>query len=214
MGRCHAAIDRTLRIERVPKVPSIVQRYDSTPSLFRLVREDYRAHGGDWSRPGFQALVVHRFGVARARVAPFVLRAPLSLVYRVLYRTVRNVYGIELPHTARIGRRVVIEHQHGIVVHGASVIGDECILRQGVTLGIRRLDRVDDAPVLGRAVNVGAGAKILGRVHVGDGAAIGANAVVLSDVPPGALAVGVPAVVTPRAARRGRFAVISGQRGR
>jgi serine O-acetyltransferase len=172
------------------------------PSVWQLLREDFLAHGRDWTRPGFRALAVYRFGVARMSVKPRLVRAPLSVTYRVLFRAVRNVYGIELPHTARIGRRVVFEHQHGIVVHGRTIIGDDCIVRQGVTLGIRSLDRRDEAPVLGRGVNVGAGAKILGRVVIGDGAAIGANAVVLEDVPAGAVAVGVPAVVTAKRARR------------
>lgn len=162
------------------------------------MREDFVAHGRDWTRAGFQALAVYRFGVARSRIRDRVLRAPFSVTYRAMHRFVRNVYGIELPHTAHIGRRVVIEHQHGIVVHGRTVIGDDCILRQGVTLGVRSMDRLDDAPVLGRGVNIGAGAKILGHVEVGDHASIGANAVVLEDIPPGALAVGVPAKVVPR----------------
>ncbi len=135
-------------------------------------------------------------------VRPIALRAPLSITYRTMHRLVRNLYGIELPYSARIGRRVVIEHQHGIVVHGNSVVGDDCILRQGVTLGMRSMARPDEAPVLGRGVNVGAGAKILGAVRIGDGASIGANAVVLRDVPAGALAVGVPAVVQERRGRR------------
>lgn len=163
------------------------------PGLFQLLREDYEAHGRDWTLPGLQAIAVYRFGVWRMGVKPKLLRAPLSVLYRALYRSVRNFYGIELPYSARVGRRVVFEHQHGIVVHGQAQIGDDCILRQGVTLGIRRLDRLEEAPILGRAVNVGAGAVILGRVHVGDHASIGANAVVLEDVPDGALAVGVPA---------------------
>lgn len=171
------------------------ERRRRQPSLWQLVREDYVAHDRDWTRPGFRALAVHRFGVARMTVEPKLLRAPLSVAYRVLFRAVRNLYGIELPHTARVGRRVVFEHQHGIVVHGSAIIGDDCILRQGVTLGLRSMDRRDEAPVLGRRVNVGAGAKILGRVVIGDGAAIGANAVVLEDVPSGAVVVGVPATV-------------------
>jgi serine O-acetyltransferase len=168
------------------------------PGFWRLIHEDYVAHGRDATRAGFQALAIHRFGVWRMRVQPKLLRAPLSVAYRALYRTVRNVYGIELPYSARIGRRVVFEHQHGIVVHGQTVIGDDCIIRQGVTLGIRSMERLAEAPVLGRGVNVGAGAKIIGPVHVGDGAAIGANAVVLKDVPAGALAIGVPATLVNR----------------
>jgi serine O-acetyltransferase len=172
---------------------------DDSPTLWQLIREDFVAHGRDITRPGFQAVAIYRFGVWRMTVEPKPLRAPLSVAYRALYRTVRNLYGIELPYSAKIGRRVVFEHQHGIVVHGQTVIGDDCIIRQGVTLGIRSMERLTEAPVLGRGVNVGAGAKIIGPVNVGDGAAIGANAVVLKDVPAGALAIGVPAHLVPRA---------------
>ena len=97
---------------------------------------------------------------------------------------------------------MIFEHQHGIVVHGATVVGDDCIIRQGVTLGIRRMYGLDEAPVLGNGVTVGAGAKILGRVRIGDGADVGANAVVLEDVPEGGLAVGVPAQVVRRIPKR------------
>jgi serine O-acetyltransferase len=97
------------------------------------------------------------------------LRAPLSLLYNSLYRKVRNGYGIDLPYTVKLGRRVVIEHQNGIIIHGHSVIGDDSIIRQGVTLGNRYLDRPFDAPQLGIKVNIGAGAKILGNVAIGDG---------------------------------------------
>jgi serine acetyltransferase len=171
---------------------------DREPGFWKLVREDFDAHGRDPTRAGFQAMLIYRFGNWRMGVQPKLLRAPLSVAYRALYRSVCNVYGIELPYSARIGRRVIFEHQHGIVVHGQTVIGDDCIIRQGVTLGIRSMERLTEAPVLGKGVNVGAGAKIIGPVHVGDGAAIGANAVVLKDVPAGALAVGVPAVLVPR----------------
>lgn len=166
--------------------------------LRAIIAEDYRNHGRDWTRPGFRALAVHRFGVWRMGVGPRWLRAPLSLLYRIGFRHCRNVYGIELPYSATVGRNVVIEHQGGIVVHGATVIGDGCIIRQNCTLGIRSLDDLEAAPILGRNVNVGAGAAILGRVTIGDGAAIGANAVVLRDVPAGALATGIPATCRPR----------------
>jgi serine O-acetyltransferase len=158
-----------------------------------LAREDLESHDGDWTRPGFQALLVHRFGTWRMSIRSRMLRVPFSFCSRALFTAVRNFYGIEIPFSASIGRRVIFEHQHGIVVHGNSVIGDDCIIRQGVTLGIRRMDRLTEAPVLGRGVNVGAGAKILGRVFVGDNADIGANAVVLEDVPARALAIGIPA---------------------
>jgi serine O-acetyltransferase len=118
---------------------------------------------------------------------------PLVAAYRVGYVFCRNFYSIELPYSAQIGRRLVIEHQGAIVVHGNTRIGDDCIIRQGVTLGNRYMDRPLQAPVLGNRVNVGAGAKILGLVQVGDDAAIGANAVVTKEVPAGRTAVGIPA---------------------
>lgn len=168
------------------------------PGLWALIREDLCAHGGDWTRPGFRAVAVCRFGAWRMTIQSKLLRAPFSILYRMLFRHVRNVYGIELPYTVKLGRRVVFEHQHGIIIHGEAAIGDDSIIRQGVTLGNRRLDAPRDAPALGARVNVGAGAKILGGVRVGDDAVIGANAVVLCDVPSGALAVGVPAQVRTR----------------
>ena len=135
---------------------------------------------------------------------PKLVRAPFSLFYRMLYRHVRNVYGIDLPYSVLLGRRVVIEHQGGIVIHGSAVIGDECVIRHGVTLGNRYLDQPQEAPRLGARVNVGAGAKILGAVTIGDDAQIGANAVVLCDVPPGATAVGIPARIILRRAAEGQ----------
>jgi serine O-acetyltransferase len=174
---------------------------DSPPNLGLLaqIRQDWIAHDRDWTRPGFRAVASHRFGVWRMGVRPKILRAPLSIVYRWMFRKCRNHYGIELSYSVKLGQRVVIEHQGGIVVHGACEIGDDSIIRQGVTLGNKSLDRPFDAPRLGKRVNVGAGAKILGAVVIGDGASIGANAVVLKDVPAGAVAVGIPAkVVMPK----------------
>lgn len=162
-------------------------------SLREQWRSDWRAHGCDWTKPGFRAVAVHRFGVWRMMVEPKILRAPFSVLYRMLYRHVRNVYGIDLPYSVKLGERVVIEHSSGIIIHGSAEIGDDCILRQGVTLGNRYRDKPFDAPRLGKRVNVGAGAKILGAVTIGDDAQIGANAVVLCDVPVSASAVGVPA---------------------
>ncbi len=163
--------------------------------LIAQIIEDWESHDRDFTRPGFQALAVHRFGTWRMGIGPRVIRAPLSVLYRVLFRGVRNLYGIELPYTARLGRRVVIEHQSGIVIHGNAEIGDDCIIRQDVTIGNRRSERPLDAPRLGKRVTVGAGAKVLGAVQVGDDAKIGANAVVCDDVPAGAVVIGIPARV-------------------
>jgi serine O-acetyltransferase len=180
--------------ERQAKPPLELQPPSTLRELIEYVAEDYRAHERDASRPGFRAVAVHRFGNYRMHwTRPW--RSGMTLVYFALYRHVRNHYGIELPFSAKLGRRVVFEHQGAIVIHGGSVIGDDCIIRQGVTLGNRTLNAPFDAPVLGNKVNVGAGAKLLGPVRVGDGANIGANSVVLRDVPPGRTAIGIPARV-------------------
>lgn len=163
--------------------------------LFEQIKEDWNAHGRDWTKPGFRAVAVHRFGVWRMTIQPKLLRAPLSILYRSFYRFIRNVYGIDLPYTVQLGRRVIIEHQSCIVIHGHSIIGDDCIIRQGVTLGNRYLEKPLEAPKLGVRVNVGAGAKILGNVSIGDDVNIGANAVVLSDIASGQTAVGIPAKI-------------------
>jgi len=173
--------------------PLELQAPTSVRELVEYWAEDYEAHGRELSRPGFMALAVYRFGNYRMHLQRGPVRAGLTAVYRALYLYIRNSYGVEVPFSAKIGRRVVIEHQSGVVIHGNTVIGDECIIRQGVTLGNRHLDAPYDAPVLGRRVNVGAGAKLLGGINVGDNANIGANSVVLRDVPAGGTAVGVPA---------------------
>lgn len=167
-----------------------------TPHLLELIariREDLAAHGGDWTRPGFQALAVHRFGNFRMHIKSTPVRAPLSITYRALFRFIRNVYGIELPYTAIMGRNIVIEHQGCIVIHGDASVGDETVIRQGVTIGNKNLDAPSDAPIIGRGVNIGAGAKILGKVTVGDNATIGANAVVVRDVEAETTVTGIPA---------------------
>ncbi|WP_217651884.1 serine O-acetyltransferase [Hydrococcus rivularis] len=171
------------------------QRETVEPGLWEQIKEDWIAHGRDWTKPGFRAVAVHRFGNWRMKIKPKLLRAPFSVFYRFLYRTIRNCYGIDLPYTVKLGRRVIIEHQHCIIIHGNCVIGDDCIIRQGVTLGNSHLDRPFEAPKLGARVNVGAGAKLLGNITIGDDVNIGANAVVLSDIPAGKTAVGIPAKI-------------------
>lgn len=165
--------------------------------MFERIREDFAAHDRDPWRQGMWVLLVYRFGRWRYGVRPALLRKPLSFIYKLLKVGVQMASGIDLPCEARVGRRLVIEHFGGIVVSGDAVIGDDVRLRHGVTLGLRRTG-VPGAPVIGDRVDIGAGAKILGPVTIGDDAVIGANAVVLRDVPPGALAVGVPARIKPR----------------
>jgi serine O-acetyltransferase len=165
--------------------------------MFENVRADLKAHGGQWGAQGFWVLLVYRFGRWRYRLRPAWLRKPLSAVYRVLYKLVQVATGIELPCEAQIGSNFVIDHFGGIVVSGFARFGDNCRIRNGVVVG---LSRVDDpvAPVIGNNVDIGAGAKLLGRIVIGDNVLIGANAVVIRDVPSNSIAVGVPATVRRR----------------
>ena len=166
--------------------------------MLTLVREDFRANDSTLSYPGFQALAVHRFGNWAAGL-PRVLRVLVRPFYTVGYVFVRNVYGIELPRTTRVGRRVRISHQSGIVIHPRSTIGDDCIIRQNVTIGAVSMQRIGGAPKLEAGVEVGAGAVIIGPVTIGEGTRVGPNTVVMSDVPAGAMVVASPPrVIQPR----------------
>ncbi len=165
--------------------------------MFTNIRADLRAHGGNFGAQGFWALVVYRFGRWRYGVRPLPLRKLCSLVYRILYKLVQIVTGIELPCEVELGRNFVIDHFGGIVVSGYARFGDNCRIRNGVVVGLARTDD-PCAPVIGDNVDIGAGAKVLGRIRVGNNVLIGANAVVTRDVPDDSLAVGIPAVIKPR----------------
>lgn len=160
-------------------------------SLPALLREDLRTHDGMWLEQGFWAVAVHRFGNWRMGL-PKLLRMPCTLLYRFLFRVVEWTCGITLPYTVRLGRRVRIWHHGGMILNAWS-IGDDVHIRQNTTFGVARRDQLYHLPTIGNRVDIGCGVAILGRVTIGDDAVIGANAVVLKDVPPGALAVGVPA---------------------
>jgi len=168
--------------------------------MFDNIRADLRSHGGDWGAQGFWALVVYRFGRWRYGVRPILLRKILSAVYRVLFKLVQIVTGIELPCEVQIGRNFVIDHFGGIVVSGFARFGDNCRIRNGVVIGLSIAER-PCAPVIGNNVDIGAGAKVLGEITIGDNVLIGANAVVVRDVPSDSIAVGVPAIAKPRGLR-------------
>jgi serine O-acetyltransferase len=141
------------------------------------------------SHDGSLALVL-----VRLREAAYRHRVPLfGSVARRLQTT---LFGIEIARDVRLGEGVVFLHTVGVVIGGDSQIGDRVMFLGGNTVGSINNKGY---PRIGNDVVIGAGARILGPVTIGDGASIGANAVVLCDVPPGAVAVGVPAVVRPRA---------------
>lgn len=166
-------------------------------SFWQQIREDWLRNGRDWTKPGFRALAVHRFGTWRMTLRWRLIRAPLSCLYRLGFRYVRNHYGIELPYGTSIGRRLLIAHQSGIVIHRNTVIGDDCLIRQNVTIGSASNDRTHEAPTLGNRVEVGAGACLLGNITIGDDVRIGPNAVVMTDVPSDSAVFGDPARILP-----------------
>ncbi|MEP2651100.1 MAG: serine O-acetyltransferase [Paraglaciecola sp.] len=144
---------------------------------------------------GFWALQFYRFGHLRYKFKTKIIRYPLAIVHIILFKFSEVFFGITIGVSAKIGKRLIIEHSGCIVIHGNAELGDDCIIRQGVTIGNRKMDAPFEAPQIGNRVNIGAGAKILGGVIIGDDAQIGANAVVIKDVPAGAIAVGVPAQI-------------------
>lgn len=168
--------------------------------MFENLKEDWVTYERDLARQGLWAITVYRFGRWRYGIRPAFLRPPFSLLYRVAKVASQIMTGIDLPCEVRLGRRFKIEHFGGIVISGDTVIGDDVVVRNGVTLGLRRTG-VAGAPRIGNRVDIGAGAKVLGPVSIGDDVAIGANAVVLCDVPANCIAVGVPARVRPRTPR-------------
>jgi serine O-acetyltransferase len=125
------------------------------------------------------------------------VRAPLSVIYKLLFTLVQVVAGVELPCETKVGKRFRIDHFGDIIVSGDAVFGDDVIIRNGVTVGLSHT-QYRGAPVIGNRVDIGAGAKILGPIVVGDDVVIGANAVVIRDVPDNCVAVGVPAKTLPR----------------
>jgi serine O-acetyltransferase len=178
-----AAAGGTMTQPRPAAPPAI----GSFRELRTQVREDYATNHRAFWTPGFQAAAVYRLGLWCNGIRRKPLRAPVRLVYWLLNVFVRNVYGIELYATARIGRRLRIAHQHGIVIHQHAVLGDDCILRQGVTIGTLRAGQKAPPPVLGDRVEIGAGAVIVGPIRIGDDVVIGPNAVVMTNVPSGAI---------------------------
>src|SRR5258707_10748641 len=149
--------------------------------MFENIRDDFRAHDRDWGAQGFWVMIVYRFGRWRYGVRPALLRKLCSLVYKILFKLIQIITGIELPCEAIVGRNFVIDHFGGIIVSGYARFGDNCRIRNGVVVGLRRVDE-PRAPVLGDNVDIGSGAKGLGPITLGRNVLLGANAVGICDV--------------------------------
>ena len=129
--------------------------------------------------PGVHAVIVHRF-------THYLWNRDLKWLARILSHFARWMTGIEIHPGATIGRRFFIDHGMGVVIGETAEIGDDCTLYHGVTLGGTSWDKGKRHPTLGNDVVVGAGAKVLGPIKLGNGARVGSNAVVVKDVPEGA----------------------------
>ena len=141
--------------------------------------------------PGIKAVILHR-------VAHFFYRHRLKFIARLVSQTARFFTGIEIHPGAVLGRGVFIDHGMGVVIGETAVVGDNCTIYQGATLGGTGKEKGKRHPTIGNNVMVGSGAKILGPFTVGDNSKIAAGAVVLSEVPPDSTCVGVPARIVKR----------------
>lgn len=158
--------------------------------LRALIREDYATNMHSIWSPGFQAVATYRLGVWCDGIKSRLLRVPVRWIYNALSHKQRNVNGIDLPWRAQVGRRLRIAHQHGIVIHHRTVIGDDCLIRHGVTIGLLRPGTAGLLPPrLGNKVEIGAGAVLVGAITIGDGVIIGPNAVVTTNVRAGSVVV-------------------------
>ncbi len=186
---------------RSPKAPSsrlqrfwgvLVEDLDAAKQRDPAARSRFEVAVG---YPGVHAVWTYR--VAHRMWREPVLRLPA----RLLSQAARAATGVEIHPGARIGRRLFIDHGMGVVIGETAVVGDDVLLFHGSTLGGRSMTRGKRHPTLGDRVVVGAGAKILGPVWIGDDAQVGANAVVVKDVPKESVAVGVPAKIRPVTAK-------------
>jgi serine O-acetyltransferase len=165
--------------------------------MFDNLREDWRTYDRNLFRQGLWVMAVYRFGRWRYKIRWRAIRIPFSFLYKAFWILSQILTGIELPCETVLGRRFRIDHFGGIVISGDAVFGEDCVIRNGVTVGLKNTGQ-SGSPIIGDRVDIGAGAKILGPIRIGNDVAIGANAVVLSDVPANSIAVGVPARIISR----------------
>ena len=163
-------------------------------NLFKNLRADLATYEGNWGCQGFWVMIVYRYGKWRYTINNSMIRKPFSLLYKLLYKIVQILTGIELPCEVPVGRNFRIDHFGDIIISGYASFGDNCIIRNGVTIGLKNITE-KAAPAFGNNISIGAGAKILGNITIGNNVDIGANAVVLSSVPDNSIAVGIPAKI-------------------
>ena len=166
--------------------------------MFEWIREDYEVHRS-WRHRAFWAMLLLRFGQWSLRLQFLPLRWVMGKVYGFFRTFSPIVTGIAIDRGMRVGHRFRIVHAGGIVIHPGVVFGNRCGIMHNVTLG-NNMDK-PGCPRIGDDVFIGAGAVVIGNITVGDGALIAANSLVFFDVPPDALAMGVPATIYPNKSR-------------
>jgi serine O-acetyltransferase len=172
--------------------------------LRQLLAEDFATHESDALSPGLWALAAHRLGRRSQRLRSPLIKRGATAACRALAAGVDLMWGIQLPLSVEVGRRVHLWHHGSMLLHARS-IGDEVNIRQCTTLGplVGVASDAGELPVIDAGADLGAGVSVLGPVVVGAGAQVGANTLVLADVPPQAAALGVPARIIPDFGRTG-----------
>lgn len=170
--------------------------------LFRKLREDIAVvkEKDPAARSSFEIFLTYSGlkAVRSYRRAHWFYKHKMFTIARIISQRSRHKTGIEIHPGAKIGKGLFIDHGMGVVIGETTIIGDNCLLYQGVTLGGTGKDKGKRHPTLGNNVMVGAGAKVLGPIEIGDNVKVAANAVVLKDIPKNCTAVGVPARVAVR----------------
>lgn len=161
-------------------------------NVFDLLRGDFQRHEKSILNPALWAVLNYRFGRwgLSIRVAPVHLL--VSIIYGINKYIILYTGNIRLHRRTKVGEDIQLVHIGNILIHKDAVIGDRCRIQHNVTLAAN-MDKHDGAPIIGNDVFIGTGAVILGGITIGDGARIAANSLVITDVPPGATAIGVPA---------------------
>lgn len=181
----------SLKHNYIPPLPDGSQNCNPEGiSFFKLIKEDYETHERRFTQ-GFLTIVLHRYGNWRMGIKNKFLRLPFTVIYKILFPFTELLFGIKLSYNVKVGRRVKIEHFGGMVL-GAREIGDDVTIRQNTTFGLAKKTELNAKPTIKNNVDIGCGAAILGHIVIGEHSVIGANAVVVNDIPPYSVVVGVP----------------------
>ncbi len=187
-----------------PVAPSTGAALIRELGFWTVVREDLKAHQTEGAlktlfTPGFQAVFVYRFGTWTDTIRFRPLAMVMNAVQFLGHVFIRNIYGIELQKSVQAGRRLVIGHQSGIVIHKLAKLGDDVLIRQNVTFGIGTGWTPGEGPVIGSRVSFSPGVVVIGNVTIGDDVSIGPNCVITQDVPSNRTLFVPPPRVVPKA---------------